>query len=293
MEQKTFEDFIMETLQDENLVDQDGNVLNDGSDDNHEESNNEPITETSDNHQEDDNVEDNNQEDDEDIQQNNDEDDDVDDDNQENNDEDDNNEDDIQEDNDNLDYSKANQAFAAMRTQLKQYKEIADYFDEQAKNLGYNDVNALINSINEANMKKEAENKGVDYEFYKKFQELEQKVAEQELQNKQNEERIKNEKLGVLVGNFVENHKLSKSQVNELGQSLNRDGITIDNLRELTPAAVNRLLNAYIPSESIIQNNLKKKEQLKKESHVQTNANKSTSTLDDDIDKLARYFAKK
>ena len=46
MEQKTFEDFIMETLQDENLVDQDGNVLNNGSDDNHEESNNEPITES-------------------------------------------------------------------------------------------------------------------------------------------------------------------------------------------------------------------------------------------------------
>lgn len=187
---------------------------------------------------------------------------------------------------------KDNNAFAEMRVQNKKYKAIVDYFDAQAKNMGYENVDALINKINEAELVKEANAKGIDPELYRKLNELETKVSDFEAREQAQKEKALEERLGIIMGNFVETNKLSQQQVKTLGDNLNRDGVSLDILKNASPALVNRILNSYLPKESIIQKSLEQKEQLKKEAPLNTNSSKtSTTATDDAIDSIAKMWA--
>lgn len=270
---KTFEEIINEELIESNIIDQEGNLT----------SENDETTDIDNTGSQTDNQDVDNEVDESEVSTE----------------EDNNNQDTLEVNNEDVDDNylpsnneKDNNAFAEMRVQNKKYKAIVDYFDAQAKNLGYENVDALINKINEAELVKEANAKGIDPELYRKLNDLETKVSDFEAREQAQKEKALEDRLGIILGNFVETNKLSQKQVKTLGDNLNKDGVSLDILKNASPALVNRILNSYLPKESIIQKSLEQKEQLKKEAPLNTNSSKtSTTSTDDAIDKIAKMWA--
>ena len=59
--------------------------------------------------------------------------------------------------------TKDAEAFARMRTENKQYKDIVNFFDSRAKAMGMQGVNDLMEKTKEAELKKSAESQGIPF----------------------------------------------------------------------------------------------------------------------------------
>lgn len=187
--------------------------------------------------------------------------------------------------------SKDASAFARLRTENKQYKDVIEFFDSRAKAMGLEGVNDLIAKTQEAELAKQAKQENVPVEYLKKLRELEDKVNTQEQEKIQqmqiaNETRIKNS-----LDGFVEANKLDEKTVRTLANDLLADGITMDFLANVPDGTINRILKSYLPNEISKQRELEKKEKAKKELPLSSKSQTSTNTEEDDIDKIAKMLA--
>ena len=182
------------------------------------------------------------------------------------------------------------EAFARMRTENKQYKNIVEFFDQKAKEMGMKDINELIEKTNEADLAKKAKSEGIPLEVAKKLQELEQRVATQEAEKEQAIENAKYVQVKNTLDNFVQTNKLDDKQVNKLAKDLLSDGINLDFFKGMSANTIDRILKSYLPGDFNKQKELEKKEKIKKEVPVSKKSNGSGTSQEDEIDKVAKML---
>ena len=189
------------------------------------------------------------------------------------------------------------QAFARMRTELKQAntdlaaaQEIIEFFDTRAKQMGLNGVQGLIDKTKEAELAKQAEEKGIPVDVLKRIDELELKVKQQDLEKEQLEKAQKEQHTELIFENFVQNNSLNKEEVEKIAGALLADGFDFKSLMGMSDIAVNKILNSYLPNDSVKQEMLAKKEKAKKEVPVSGNTSSKFNT-EEQIDKIAKMWA--
>lgn len=205
-----------------------------------------------------------------------------------NNDENDSDEIDFQ-----LNGSQANTAFAAMRTENKQYKAMIDRFENLSKSLGYSDMNAFISQAESRVADQKAKATGVSKEVYNELKSLEQTVNELKGTLAQREYDAKGKEVASVVQDFVNENKLTREDVDKLSKDLSKDGVTEQMLFSMPKQALVRLLGSY-SNKGKTQSKLEKKEQIMKEMPVSQSSNKvDVNKLNKDIDDLAKMLAGK
>ena len=87
------------------------------------------------------------------------------------------------------DYQKDNQAFARMRTELKQAnndleaaKSVIQFFDVRAKQMGLDGIQDLMEKTVESELNKQAQKEGVPVDVLRRINELEDKVQQQDIE---------------------------------------------------------------------------------------------------------------
>lgn len=190
------------------------------------------------------------------------------------------------------------QAFARMRTQLKEAnnnlenaQSIINFFDVRAKQMGLDGVKGLIEKTREAELSKQAEKEGIPVDVLKRLDDLETKVRMQDEEKEMLKKSQKEQSINYTFDKFMQKHSLGKDKVDNLAKSLIEDGFSLDSLMNMPESAVSRILESYLPKEALKQESIAKKEQIKKELPV---SGKTSSKLDTDseIDKIAKMWAK-
>lgn len=189
------------------------------------------------------------------------------------------------------------QAFARMRIDLKkanedlaQAKEYIDFFDTRAKQMGLNGIQGLKEKTLEAELAKEAEKQGIDVEVLKRISSLENQLNKQSAEKEELIRQQKETALNNVFEEFVQKNTLDEQSAGKIAENIFKDGFTLESLMEMPESAVSRILNAYLPNEVIKQTNLAKKEQIKKEMAIKSNAS-SNINMEDEIDKIAKLWA--
>ena len=184
-----------------------------------------------------------------------------------------------------------NRAFAQMRTQNKEFQNKFEELDSLAKSLGMNDVDDLIAAVKETQIQQTAKSQGISVEVARELDEM------RSLKNSiiaEREENLIAERENAFVSNlqeFVDNNNLSNSAVDKLSQDLERDGFTVDELMDMSPNALNRVLNSYV--DTSYQKNLERKNNIRRELPINQTSKLDTESLNKEIDQLARQLAGK
>lgn len=188
-------------------------------------------------------------------------------------------------------------AFARMRTELKQSneallqsQEIINFFDEKAKQMGLAGIEDLMEKTKEADLNKQAEERGIPVDVLKRLDELEDRVREQDIEKEELEIAKKEQSINHTFEKFMQNHSLGTKEVDKLADDLFKDGFSLEVLMDMPESAVSKILESYIPSDVLKQESIAKKEQIKKEVPPTGNSSSNT-TLDDEIDKIAKMWA--
>lgn len=182
------------------------------------------------------------------------------------------------------------EAFARLRTENKKYKDTIEFFDQRAKAMGLEGIEDLISKTKEAEIKKEAENKGIPLEYAKRLRELEEKVATQDAENANRIALEKSNRVKNTLDGFVTANKLGEKDVQKLAKDLLTDGITLEFLSNVPENTIPRILKSYLPNEVSKQKELEKKEKIKKELPLSSKSNTSNNTQEDEIDKIAKML---
>ena len=192
---------------------------------------------------------------------------------------------------DDVQENPTNRAFAQMRTQNKEFQNKFDELDTLAKGFGMKDVDELIAVVKESQIQQTAKSKGIPVEVAR---ELDEMRALKDSIIAEREERAVMEKEETFVSNvqeFVNKNGLADSAVDKLSQDLERDGFTIDELMDMSPNALNRVLNSYV--DTSYQKNLERKDTIRKELPINQTSKLDTESLNKEIDQLARQLAGK
>lgn len=130
--------------------------------------------------------------------------------------------------------SKKDHAFASLRAEngtLKKerddYKADSDYLKELAASYGYDDVSKFQDAIREARYQKEAQDKGYDYNLYKKTMEQERRIAELEKEREQEITERKLERFKTALDKAVETYDINEQEVFE---RLESSGMTVEDV---------------------------------------------------------------
>jgi hypothetical protein len=183
-----------------------------------------------------------------------------------------------------------NQAFAQMRVQNNEYSQKISELDNLAKSLGLNGVDDLIVKAKEAQVQREAKQKGIPTEVAQELAEIrelkESIIAEREHAMVENKERafVSN------VEDFIKANQLPDSTIDKLSQDLEKDGLEIETLMGMPKSALNRILSSYI---DVNQKNLDRKSAIKKELPINQSSKIDNKVLNKEIDALARQLAGK
>lgn len=188
------------------------------------------------------------------------------------------------------------QAFARMRTELKQKSSdlenannVIEFFDVRAKQMGLSGIQELMQKTVEADMAKQAEKQGIPVDVLKRINDLETKVRQQDAERENLVRSQKEQAVNYVFDNFVRSHSLGQNDVNKLANDLVADGFNFDALMNMPSSAVTKILNSYLPNESLKQEALVKKEQIKKEVPP-TGSTSSKVDLSSEIDKIAKSW---
>lgn len=184
-----------------------------------------------------------------------------------------------------------NRAFAQMRTQNKEFQSKFEELDTLAKGLGMNGVDDLIAAVKDTQIKQTAKSKGIPVEVARELDEM-RALKESIVAERQEMEAMEREKEFVSnVQEFVNKNGLADSAVDKLSQDLERDGFTIDELMDMSPNALNRVLNSYV--DTSYQKNLERKNNIRKELPINQTSKLDAESLNREIDQLARQLAGK
>lgn len=188
------------------------------------------------------------------------------------------------------------QAFARMRTELKEAnnnlnaaKSVIDFFDVRARQMGLDGIKDLMEKTVEAETKKQAEKQGIPVDVLKRINTLEDKVKQQDIERENIIRSQKEKDINYVLDDFVQNHSLNQKAINKMANDLLSDGFNLNVLMNMPRSAVNRILNSYLPKETVSQDILAKKEQIKKEVPPTGNSS-SGSNVDDKIDAIAKKW---
>lgn len=189
------------------------------------------------------------------------------------------------------------QAFARMRTQLKQTnqdlntaKSIIEFFDVRAKQMGLSGIQEMMQKTVDAEMAKQAEKEGIPVDVLKRISDLETRVQQQDLEREHLVRSQKEQAVNHVFNDFVQSHSLGQKAINQLANDLVADGFNFDALMNMPSSAVTKILNSYLPNETLKQEALVKKEQIKKEVPP-TGSTSSTVDTNSAIDKIAKMWS--
>lgn len=195
------------------------------------------------------------------------------------------------------DYQKDNQAFARMRTELKQAnndleaaKNVIQFFDVRAKQMGLNGIQDLMEKTVESELNKQAQEKGVPVDVLRRLNELENKVQQQDIERNNLIRGQKEREVNHTFDTFMQKHSLSNQDLNKMANDLVKDGFSFDALMNMPSSAVTKILNSYLPETSLKQEDLAKKEQIRKEVPHTGNTSSGSNTINE-IDKIAKTWA--
>ena len=184
-----------------------------------------------------------------------------------------------------------NKAFAQMRTQNKEFQNKISELDSLAKSLGMKDLDDFIDKAKEAQVKKEANDKGIPTEVARELAEMralkDSIVAEREqtAAEKRQQNFVSN------LQDFVNKNSLSKPAIDKLSQDLENDGFSVDALMNMPKKALERVLSSYVDTK--YQQNLERKNTIRKELPINQSSKIDTQSLNKEIDALARQLAGK
>lgn len=195
------------------------------------------------------------------------------------------------------DYQKDNQAFARMRTELKQAnndleaaKSVIQFFDVRAKQMGLNGIQDLMEKTVESELNKQAQKEGVPVDVLRRINELEDKVQQQDIERDNLIRGQKEREVNHTFDTFMQKHSLSNQDLNKMANDLVKDGFSFDALMNMPSSAVTKILNSYLPETSLKQEDLAKKEQIRKEVPHTGNTSSGSNTINE-IDKIAKTWA--
>lgn len=195
------------------------------------------------------------------------------------------------------DYQKDNQAFARMRTELKQAnnnleaaKSVIQFFDVRAKQMGLNGIQDLMEKTVESELNKQAQKEGVPVDVLRRINELEDKVQQQDIERNNLIRGQKEREVNHTFDTFMQKHSLSNQDLNKMANDLVKDGFSFDALMNMPSSAVTKILNSYLPETSLKQEDLAKKEQIRKEVPHTGNTSSGSNTINE-IDKIAKTWA--
>lgn len=195
------------------------------------------------------------------------------------------------------DYQKDNQAFARMRTELKQAnndleaaKNVIQFFDVRAKQMGLNGIQDLMEKTVESELNKQAKKEGVPVDVLRRINELENRVQQQDIERNNLIRGQKEREVNHTFDTFMQKHSLSNQDLNKMANDLVKDGFSFDALMNMPSSAVTKILNSYLPETSLKQEDLAKKEQIRKEVPHTGNTSSGSNTINE-IDKIAKTWA--
>ena len=195
------------------------------------------------------------------------------------------------------DYQKDNQAFARMRTELKEAnnnleaaKSVIQFFDVRAKQMGLNGIQDLMEKTVESELNKQAQKEGVPVDVLRRINELEDKVQQQDIERNNLIRGQKEREINHTFDTFMQKHSLSNQDLSKMANDLVKDGFSFDALMNMPSSAVTKILNSYLPETSLKQEDLAKKEQIRKEVPHTGNTSSGSNTINE-IDKIAKTWA--
>lgn len=195
------------------------------------------------------------------------------------------------------DYQKDNQAFARMRTELKQAnndleaaKSVIQFFDVRAKQMGLDGIQDLMEKTVESELNKQAQKEGVPVDVLRRINELEDKVQQQDIERNNLIRGQKEREVNHTFDTFMQKHSLSSQDLNKMANDLVKDGFSFDALMNMPSSAVTKILNSYLPETSLKQEDLAKKEQIRKEVPHTGNTSSGSNAINE-IDKIAKTWA--
>lgn len=195
------------------------------------------------------------------------------------------------------DYQKDNQAFARMRTELKQAnnnleaaKSVIQFFDVRAKQMGLNGIQDLMEKTVESELNKQAQKEGVPVDVLRRINELEDRVQQQDIERNNLIRGQKEREVNHTFDTFMQKHSLSNQDLNKMANDLVKDGFSFDALMNMPSSAVTKILNSYLPETSLKQEDLAKKEQIRKEVPHTGNTSSGSNTINE-IDNIAKIWA--
>lgn len=189
------------------------------------------------------------------------------------------------------DLNPTNHAFAQMRNENKQYSQQIAEIDNLVKSLGLKNINDFVEKAKDAQTKLEAKKTGIPVELAKEMAEIRALKNDLIAERDNNIQEAKERAFVSNVDSFIKDNKLSKATVDKLSQDLENDGISMESLMEMPKSAINRILGSYVGTD--YQKSLERKETIKKEQPINHTSNTDVSTLNKEIDKLARQLAGK
>lgn len=187
--------------------------------------------------------------------------------------------------------NKSNAAFAQMRTQNKEYQTKLSEIENIAKSLGMKDADEFISKAKEAQIQRQAKQKGIPLEVAQELEEMRNLKDEIIAEREEAEIKAKESNFVSNLRTFVNENKLSEAAVDKLSQDLEKDGFNVETLMEMPVGALNKVLGAYVGTN--YQKNLERKSTIQKELPITQSSKVDVDSLNKNIDKLARELAGK
>lgn len=187
-----------------------------------------------------------------------------------------------------------NTAFAQMRVRNKQLEGVYSDLDEIAKSVGLAGAEEFITKAKAQKEAKDAQAKGIPVEIAKELQELSNKIKSMEAEKANEQRQAKERELAGTLQSFIKDNGLTENDVNVLGNTLDRDGLSMDVLMNMSPSAQKKIFKAYYGKDNSnqTQKQLERKNAIKNELPI-SQTNKAPIDLNKQIDDLAKQMAGK
>lgn len=186
-----------------------------------------------------------------------------------------------------------NTAFAQMRVRNKQLEGVYNDLDEIAKSVGLASADEFIAKAKAQKQVKEAQAKGIPVEVAKELKELSDKITSMEAERANEQRQAKERELVGTLQSFIKDNGLTENDVNVLGNTLDRDGLSMDVLMNMSPSAQKKIFKTYYGKDnSATQKQLERKNAIKNELPI-SQTNKAPIDLNKQIDDLAKQMAGK
>lgn len=186
-----------------------------------------------------------------------------------------------------------NTAFAQMRVRNKQLEGVYSDLDEIAKSVGLAGADEFITKAKAQKQAKEAQAKGIPAEVAKELKELSDKITSMEAERANEQRQAKERELVDTLQSFIKDNGLTENDVNVLGNTLDKDGLSMDVLMNMSPSAQKKIFKAYYGKDnSATQKQLERKNAIKNELPI-SQTNKAPIDLNKQIDDLAKQMAGK